>query len=370
MKIVLDSNIIIADFWLQSTNFKILFESVKKGNLEVYIPEIVLDEVVNKYDSRINKSKNDIESELKTFHKLTKEKQKFTISDELLQSCLSKYQEHLQKIVKENNIIVLPYPKTEHKLLANKAMLKLKPFNSNEKGYRDCLIWENIKSLLTEEEAVVALPELVFVTNNYKDFATPEFELHSDLIKELENEDFDPDSVRIYQNLSEFNEKQVKLFFTQANTFEKKLKDGNIYDFKLLNVTNEYLQEDFIGSQLSHYESDYEDDFSEPTVRGFEDEYNIEITSVKKMTANEYIVDVEFEIDTEIDFFMEKSEYWSLGEDKKGISVEDADWNRHMMWVCSNTDISISMTIILDTNLEVISCQINKVNKNYAQQYV
>ena len=130
------------------------------------------------------------------------------------------------------------------------------------------------------------------------------------------------------------------------------------------------LYTNFIGLQLSHYESDYEDDFSEPTVRGFEDDYEIKITSVKKLMANEYIVDVEFEIEIEIDFFMEKSEYWSMGEDKHGISVEDADWNRYMMWVCSNTDISLSMTIILDTNLEVVSCQINKVNKNYVQQYV
>jgi len=36
MKVVLDSNIIIADFWLESTNFKLLFESAKKEDIKIY----------------------------------------------------------------------------------------------------------------------------------------------------------------------------------------------------------------------------------------------------------------------------------------------------------------------------------------------
>jgi len=367
MKIVLDSNIIIADFWLESVNFKILFESSEKVVLDIFIPQIVLDEVINNYGKRISKSITDIESELNKLQKLTRKKKRTIITDEFIDSCLSKYKKHIKNIIKENDIQVILYPDTDHKFLANKAMLKLKPFNTNEKGYRDCLIWENIKSILTKEKTVGASSELALVSNNHKDFATSEFELHPDLIKELKNEDFNPGSVKFYQSLNEFNDKHTKPLLAQANTFEKKLKAENINNSKLLTVTNEYLYKNFIGSQLNDYKSYDECDSRDPTVRDFNDEYDIEIISVKRLTATEYIVDIDFDVETEIDFFMEKSEYYSVSENTPRISVEDADWNDHVMWVCSTTNISIYMTIIFDENLNVVSYQINELNENHMQ---
>lgn len=369
MKVVLDSNILIADFWLESTNFKVLFESQKNGDIEILIPEIVLDEVSNKYSQRLLKSKEDIDSELNKFKRISREKIQSLITEELVDSSVLKYKKHLKKVVATNEIKVLPYPKTSHKFLVNKAMLNLKPFNATEKGYRDSLIWENIKKLLTEEEMVSALPELVFITNNYKDFATPEYELHNDLIKELENEDFNPEAVKVYPSLSEYNEKQGKLFFSQAQSFKKKLIDGNIYNFDLLSITNKYLFDNFVGTELYLYESDIDEDSSEPTVSGINENYDIEIIDVKKLNATEYLVDIEFNVESEIDFFIEKSEYWSMADNKRGISIQDPDWNRHVMWASSTELVHLSMSVILDVNMNVVSCQIDKVNRNYSQQY-
>ncbi|HWY36561.1 MAG TPA: PIN domain-containing protein, partial [Nitrosopumilaceae archaeon] len=61
MKVVLDSNIIIADFWMRSTGFKILFEKAKKGEIELYIPQVVIDEVTNKFCQQVVQWKVDIE---------------------------------------------------------------------------------------------------------------------------------------------------------------------------------------------------------------------------------------------------------------------------------------------------------------------
>lgn len=365
MKVVLDSNIIIADFWLKSTNFKILFENQNKGNIELLLPEIVLDEVLNKYSKRLSKSKSDIDSELKKFQGLTKEKLNSNLTNELIDSSVERYRTHLQNVILKNKIKVLPYPKTDHKFLANKAILKLKPFNATEKGYRDCLIWENIKTLLTEEEMVLALPELVFISNNYKDFATPEFELHPNLISELENEDFNSESVKIYSNLNEFNERKGKLFFSQADSFKNKLLENKDFQTNIIDSLNTFLHDNFVGSELYSYCSDDAEDYSEPTVRSIYEDYDIEILDVKKFRANEYILDITFDVESEIDFFIEKSEYWSM-EDNKRISIQDSDWNRHVMWASSTEPIKLSMTIIVDTNMDVTSCQINKASRNYS----
>lgn len=373
MKVVLDSNIVIADLWMKSNSFKILFESARQGKIGIFIPEVVVDEIFNKYDHRLQKSKTDIESEITTYNKLTHGKKKSGITDTDIQRATDEYKAYFNEVISENNIKILSYPDTEHKFLAKKAMLKLKPFNSNEKGYRDCLIWENIKNLLTEEEAVIALPELVFLSNNHKDFATSENELHPDLISELEKELFDTKSVKIYPSLNEFNDKQVLLFFEQASTFEAKLRKGELDSINLNDISSAYLFENFIGSEL--YYSDFEsseipDESSEPTVNSINENYEVKIVSVRKFNANEFIVDIEFNVETEIDFFVDKHDYWGLGEDKKGISINDSDWNSHVMWANSMIDIPLSMTIIIDSNLEVESCQINKINENYAQQYV
>lgn len=367
MKIVLDSNIIIADFWLKSTGFNILFESAKKGDVNIYIPEIVLDEVVNKYIQRLDESKRSIDSELQTFQKLTRRKDKTPLTQEIVEKSIAEYQKHLRKVIKENSIIVLKYPKTDHKFLAHKALKKLKPFNSNEKGYRDSLIWENIKTLLTDYESAVSQPELVFISNNYKDFATNEYELHSDLIAELENEDFDPKSVIVYPNLSEFNDKQAKLFFDQSQSFEIKLRNNEIWNFDLKSEIKTYLYENFVGSDISQYDSD--EIQSEPTVQSFDEDFKLEIVSVKKLNATDYLVDVELVVNTEIEFFIDKRDYWSM-DDTEDISIIYPDWNEWVMLASTSLSVELAISLIIDSNLKVKSCQINRINKNYAQQWL
>jgi predicted nucleic acid-binding protein len=369
MKVVLDSNIVIADFWLESTNFKLLFESAKKGDIKIYVPEVVLDEVVNKYSKRLEDSERKIDSELKTFKKLTREKKENPITSSVIDNSVSEYQKHFRQVVKDNSIDVIKYPKTDHKFLANKAINKLKPFNSNEKGYRDCLIWENIKELLTESESAISQPELVFISNNYKDFATSEYELHSDLISELEDEDFDSKSVIVYPSLSEFNDKQTKLFFAQSKSFEKKIIKKELWDLDLHSVITDYLFKNYVGSELFHYDVNFEYEHSEPTVSSIYEDFEEKITSVKKLNATDYLVDVEFEVNSMIDFFIDKSDYWSIDDDKN-ISIADSDWNKWMMLAETEILVPLSMSLIIDSKLNVNSCQINKINQNYAQQYV
>lgn len=366
MKVVIDSNIIIADFWLESTNFKVLFESVQKGDIQVYIPEIVLDEVINKFNQRLKESERKIDSELSTFKKLSKKDNKNPLTETIINSSVEEYKKHLEKVIKDNSIEIVKYPNTEHKFLVYKAMNKLKPFNSNEKGYRDCLIWENIKTLLTDYESAVSQPELVFISNNYKDFATSEYELHSDLISELEDEDFDSKSVIVYPKLSEFNDKQTKLFFAQSESFTKKLKNNEIWDLSLNSEISNYLFDNFVGSELFKYDVDFEYDYSEPTVKSIDENFEIEITQVNKLNATDYLVDVSFEVVSEIDFFIDKSDYWSM-EDDKHISIEDSNWNKWVMWASTEITVPLTMSLIIDSETNVKSLQINTINKNYAQ---
>jgi predicted nucleic acid-binding protein len=54
MRIVIDSNIFYPDPFFRSTRFKILFEGLKLLPGLFYIPEIVIDELVNHYKEELN----------------------------------------------------------------------------------------------------------------------------------------------------------------------------------------------------------------------------------------------------------------------------------------------------------------------------
>ena len=55
--------------------------------------------------------------------------------------------------------------------------------------------------------------------------------------------------------------------------------------------------------------------------------------------------------------------------DDKHISIQDPDWNKWVMLAETEILVPLSMSLIIDSNLNVKSCQINKINKNYAQQW-
>ena len=53
MIVVLDTSIIVRDFFMKSSKFRILFDYSKKIPFEIFIPEVVYDELVNKYKEKL-----------------------------------------------------------------------------------------------------------------------------------------------------------------------------------------------------------------------------------------------------------------------------------------------------------------------------
>jgi len=364
MKVVLDSNIIISDFWMHSAGFKILFEKSKNGEIDLYLPQVVFDEVVNKFNQRMDKHESDINNEVSRLKKLSGSNFAVSISATELKKAKAKYKAHLEIISKNNGITIIPHPDTKHDYLAKKAMLKKKPFNANEKGYRDSLIWENIKSLLSGlGEDIPAAPELVFVCNNHTDFAGEGHSLHAELKQELEDEDLHPDAVDIYSSLAEFNEKVTKLLFAQASLFEAKLIKGEFEEFDLKAEIDGYLFKKFVGTNLNNYYSFARYANDNPMVDTINDDYTIATVKARKLNSKEYIVDVSFGLEAEIDYFIDKSEYWS--NDDLNVHVIDMHWNDHVVAVSDTVTLKLEMTLVINSKFECTSIDINKINDEF-----
>lgn len=363
MKVVLDSNIIIADFYMKKPDFKILFENSRNDQISLYIPQLVIDEVINKFSQRITESQQVIDSELRKYNKLSNIKTESPITNELITESVKEYNTYVNEIFRDNDISIIPYPSTDHRYLAKKAMLSKKPFNANEKGYRDSLIWENIKSIISKEDIEIpSSPELIYLTNNHKDFVK-DGRLHEDLVGELEEELLHSNSIDIYPSLGDFNDKVTKLSLSQANQFRDKLINQEFEGFDLKSIIDTFLFKEFDGSELTNYHdyAPYAND--NPTIDGFNDDYEIKDVMVKKLSSDEYVIDVKFDLESELDYFVDKSDYWS--SDDTEFSVIDLDWNDHVVHVSCTAVLPISMTLIIDSKLECQSIQISKIDEVY-----
>jgi predicted nucleic acid-binding protein len=368
MKVVLDTNIIIPDIYMALPNFAVILASAKEGDIELHIPEIVLDEVLNKFRQRVEKSQKGISGEMAKFSKLVRAEYESPITSELVNEVCQEHETHLRKVIADNKIVITPYPNTPHKFLAQKAMLAKKPFNINEKGYRDNLIWENIKSFISGEDTEIASsPEVIFVTANHKDFMADENELHHDLIIELESQDLKTETVVMYTELKDFNDKVTKLFFEQASTLEGKLKNDEFWDFKLKETIDAYLFKEVAGHGLGNYREYVPAANDRPIVESIDDTYIIDNISVKKLSADQYLVDVAFDLDMEVGFYVDKSEYYR--SESEDYYVIDFDWNDHVIHASQSIKIAMSISLVINSNLGCKSIQINNLGDSYSDYY-
>ncbi len=347
-----------------------LFESIKKGDIELFIPQIVIDEVVNRFKKRLLKSKNTINSEVRTLKKLTDRDLAADSSIGSIEILTEEYAEFLHSIIEKAGVKTIDYPKTKHQFIAKRAIERLKPFNSNGKGYQDNLIWESIKSVLSEDEEGIEIPEVIFITDNSTDFCNSRenLDLHPDLENDLEEDAFNKKAVRILSNLPQYQEEHGKLYFAQAQNFKLKLEENEICDLNIEYEVGKYLLSDFIGYDLEDYDLDLPQEFMNPTVSSVNENVSLTITDAKKLNSKEYLVTIDFEVETEIDFYIDKYDYYGHYSEDNSVSLQEADWNDHVVMASTTTDIPITLSLIINTDLEISSFEVEKINKNFAQQ--
>lgn len=354
MKVTLDSNIIISDFRLSSPDSKILLETSKKGDIDLYIPEIVLDEVYNKFEERLDEAKSRIDKETNIIKRLTTGKISENFSEKDITKEVEEYKNHIQNLIKDNNIKLIKYPQTSHKDIVKKAIKKLKPFNSGEKGYRDSLIWENIKSLMPIMGSSIGNPDVLFITNNRKDFCNNENNLHEELAEELENSELDVDSVKVINTLNDFTKDFASLFFTQASSFKQKIESKEIEDFDLEDLILNRLREEFDHADISELEAI---PYNDTTVRYIEKVDNIEIVKVIKLNSTEYLIDLKCNVEMTIDFYVDKYEHYS--NDESTYDVEDSDHNDYVIWASELINPKLNISVIVDNEFDISSIQVD-----------
>ena len=199
MHIVSDANIIIAEGFGNSAQFRLLLNTLDTLQHNLYIPELVIEEVASRferaYDRRIQRVTDDVE--WLSRHLGLALPSPIVMLDKRMKAGL--FRNRLIERFNIPNCSIIGYPDTLHEDLVKRATARRKPFNQNGVGYRDSLIWETTLSLATRLDT-----QIVLLSENINDFGDEDKELHPDLIEDLSARELPRDKVILVSSLDDF----------------------------------------------------------------------------------------------------------------------------------------------------------------------
>ncbi|MGN4049108.1 PIN domain-containing protein [Pseudomonas sp. SM4] len=178
MNVFLDTNIFHNNWHLKSAPLRLLFHYLNNEGGVLLASRLVMQEVENLYKRGLDEAYRNIHSIEIEFRKLyPNAKIETTTRSEIglydFRSLLKNRVEHLD---------IFEYEGISQTLLASRAMLKVRPFRENEKGFRDTLIWI---SLLDHIEKNNINKDLFFITGNTSDFMGAKGQFHDDLQRDI-----------------------------------------------------------------------------------------------------------------------------------------------------------------------------------------
>lgn len=353
MKVILDTNIIFSDFHLKGARIKNLCESVKSTGDTVHIPEVVVDESINKYREKTRECKLKIDRGISDFKRLTgKDVEDNPISDEFILKESEKYARSFKKQLQELGIKIIPYPSISHQELVKRDLARKKPFQETGKGYRDALIWESVKSICEKSLSLFENPKIIFVNKNHKDFCE-EGLLHPDLKEDLVNNGINEDYVRVIEDIDIFIKEYIKPKQKILKNIQEELNANKQYNGIYLNTEiNNRITEFLLHREFDYEESPFRQEFENPSVVGI-NEPSFTVMEVRQISEEEFFVEVKIDVDCEFNFFIFKNDAMCMDEDELPY-IWDSDWNKHYMAASKTIPIKLKETLIVNSSFEAV----------------
>jgi predicted nucleic acid-binding protein len=196
MNIIIDSNILIADYTWSNPHSFLLAKYHSLIPAKVYISQVSIDEVCNKREFHKNEKEIELLQAANSLRRMTFIN---TSQDQDIKlESKDEFESKLLSFLSSNGIKILPYPKISHSDIVKYSASGKKPFKNNDSGYKDFLIWTSVKDLLNSDNDI-----LLFVTND-GDFQKDKT-LHKDLVDDILRSNIDPERVIIFNSLKDLN---------------------------------------------------------------------------------------------------------------------------------------------------------------------
>lgn len=231
MDIFLDTNIIYNNWHFQSASFQYLLRFIRNEDHTLILSDVVIKEVENKHNQELVKAMKNLEEAINDLYKLTTirgniDKEQFNIQYNLVE--LINDMDINYRVLSCDNIPQLS--------IVDRAIKGTRPFQENEKGYRDTLIWI---SILNHYQSNDSENEIVFICENKNDFYD---------VNQRRDVSFHPS---LFEELSAINNGKVITPYLGISSFIESKVDKNEHAIDRNNFENEI--SDYIESESEEY---------------------------------------------------------------------------------------------------------------------
>jgi len=177
--IFIDSNIFFDHWYFESANFVLLMHYLEASGSQLLLSEIVCEEVENLHSQGCSDVIAEIQKIDKKIQKLVGSRLNHDFSK------LSKEYSFKNNLAQKTSAtIFFDYKQIDNRELVARAIKRIMPFKTNEKGFRDTLIWLSLLEYLKIEDTV---GEIVFISKNSEDFFDEKKQnFHLDLLRDIE----------------------------------------------------------------------------------------------------------------------------------------------------------------------------------------
>lgn len=337
-----DANVFLQDPRMTSEDWRLVREFIRRGEGRLIVPELVLQETVNKFRERLAEYQAEVQESASKLTNLIGST--CNVADLKIESEARHYDAYLRSKLTGMGTLILPFPKISHQELVNRDLAQIKPFApKGGKGYRDALIWLSILQKAPKDKTVKVL-----ITNNSSDFALSKDKkdvLHPALEKEWQRSSAVGD-VRLRSTLRSFVDEFVKPSLERLDALRDKLNQGKILDIK--EYLAEHFDEAFDGInerlRLRTHEVDLEEPFG---VSGLGEPKEVEVEDVLALQGSKVYVEFTALYEDNLVFaYVFHSEAFGLREEST-FQVSDPDWNESYSEVEATLDLKVTcgMTI-------------------------
>ena len=370
MKIIIDTNIINKDYKLHGKYIVTLSGAAAKLGYDVCVPEVVVDEIVSHYKDELLEAHDTYNKGVSKLKKLLPEMPKSIISELTVEDQLQKFREQYEGELQAKNIKILPYPNVDHKSIVAKELDKKKPFKDSQKGYRDSLIWETVKSEVIPAKDLFGECQILLLTRNIKDFADASG-LHKDLKDELLELGYSDNVIELGTDCEKFFKDVIQPEFEELDEIKEALNAKGSYN--RISVQNDIAQ--IFNMQFVEHMLDSVDDYGlqmylpyycESPFVEYVDDPIVETESVIRLADGTVMIGCNVRIAAEISYYIDRSNFGDAYDDIHPY-VTNYHHNEHYLEVSNlielNTVVNIRTTKMLSKILttEVIPRSISFV---------
>lgn len=368
--IIIDTNVIHLDFKLNKARIVTLCNTSTILGHEIFIPEVVIDEIVKQYDEKAEEYINSFNKALKKLSELSTSPITQTPID--AKGFISNYRNELNNRIKQLGIGIIPYPNTGHKIMVARELGKKKPFKDSTKGYRDALIWD---SVMEHTQKYSSNCGIIFLTANSKDFADKDKkDLHTDLIADCISNGIPTTSIRLVTDIQNFIDNEIILRSTELKEkFNQLQQDGGLGDIDFIQLIQDYISKDMLDNLISSNDFDSYPGYApglyeNPEITSIE-KVSCSFNTIREISSDTILIQSEVSVQVDLDCFIFRADL-PLIDDSKFPTIIDYEWNDHYVLASDSATFKFQFNILTDTNFKnVKSIEDNLQQVKYSTGY-